>query len=41
MVAHVEDIATDSNGVPIGTMVEDESEVLTELSLGGGRFAAH
>ena len=41
LVAHLEGIATDQNGVPIGTLIGDESEVLTERSLGGGRFAAH
>jgi hypothetical protein len=38
---HLEGIATDPNGVPIGRMILDESLVLTEVSLNGGRFAAH
>jgi hypothetical protein len=40
LVAHLEGIATDEQGNPIGVVVADESEVLTELSLNGGRFAA-
>jgi hypothetical protein len=39
LVAHFKGEATDPNGIPIGTLISDESEVLTELSLGGGRFA--
>jgi hypothetical protein len=38
--AHFEGVATDPNGVPIGLVISDESEVLTEVALGGGRFAA-
>ena len=42
LAAHFEgDVATDPNGTPIGTLTSDQSEVLTELSLGGGRFVAH
>ena len=37
---HVEDVTTDPNGIVIGKMVLDESEVLTELSLAGGRFGS-
>jgi len=40
LVAHFEGVATDPNGDPIGRVISDESEVLTELALGGGRFAA-
>jgi hypothetical protein len=40
LVAHLEGIATDNAGNIIGRVIADESEVLTELSLGGGRFAA-
>jgi len=38
--AHFEGVATDANGDPIGRVISDESEVLTEVALGGGRFAA-
>jgi len=40
LVAHFEGVATDASGNPIGRVISDESEVLTELALGGGRFAA-
>ena len=34
--AHLEGIATDENGQPIGTVISDEREVVTEIELGGG-----
>jgi hypothetical protein len=38
--AHFEGVATDPDGNPIGRVISDESDVLTDLSLSGGRFAA-
>jgi hypothetical protein len=38
---HLEGIVTDPNGVVLGRMVLDETMELVELSLNGGRFAAH
>jgi hypothetical protein len=38
--AHLEGIATDEQGNRLGVLIGDESEVLTELAIGGGRFAA-
>jgi hypothetical protein len=40
LAAHLEGVATDPGGNPIGRVISEESEVLTELSLGTGRFAA-
>ena len=40
LAAHFEGIATDPSGNLIGIVVADESELLDELALRGGRFAA-
>jgi len=38
---HFEGSATDEAGNEIGRVIADESAVLTDLALGGGRFAGH
>jgi len=38
--AYFEGIATDPSGNRLGRLISEESEVLTEVTLGGGRFAA-
>ena len=38
--AYFEGIATDPGGNRLGRLISEESEVLTEVSLSGGRFAA-
>ena len=40
LAAHLEGAATSPDGVTIGTMIAEEREVLVELSLARGRFAA-
>lgn len=40
LVIHAEGVATDQNGNPYGRVISDESELLTDVTLDRGRFAA-